>query len=392
VIVLERRANVSQESSFGNSGLVAPAHAASWAAPGMPRHLLGSLFKTRSPLRFHAKPSLAMWRWLRRWLDECKLHRYQARMQHLHRLASYSLELLQQLRAEHDLHYEQNHGLLQLFRHPEELRLAGPALDWLKASGAAHRLLDADAARALEPGLSPQIRLAGALHLPNAESGNCPLFTRHLRQLAQQAGAGFHFHSEVERIAPQDGRIDFWIAGQRHSADALVVAAGNASTQLLRGCGVRLPCHPVKEYSATVAIRNFDHAPNAMLVDEGYRVSMTRMGNRMRLTGATEFGFRSEQVEQKAVQALIRTGHDWFPGAADFSNASLWSGVRPMLPDDLPLLGPTAVANLYLNLGAGAANWSSAVGSGKILADLISGRAADIDTTGLTLSRYQDHA
>jgi D-amino-acid dehydrogenase len=249
-------------------------------------------------------------------------------------------------------------------------------------------MLDADAAQKIEPALGHRAGLVGALHLPNDESGNCPLFVKRMRQIAQSIGVQFHFTSTVHAIEHIDSRVALRIDDSSFSADAVVVAAGVNSAQLLKPLGIHVPLYPVKGYSATASIRDFDEAPHASVIDESYNVSISRMGNRIRVAGTAELGSRTNELSERALRTLIKVGGDWFPNAANYNTANFWCGARPTLPDGAPLLGATPLRNVYINIGHGSTGWAMAAGSGKILADIISGRAPDIDMDGLTLSRY----
>lgn len=388
VVVIERYGNVAQETSFGNAGIVAPGYVAPWAMPGMPRKILTHLFKSASPVLLHKKFDPALWRWMRLWLAECELDRYRVNRERMQRLASYSRHLLQSLREHHALEYEQTAGVLQLFRTQREMQLTQPALELLGETDVEHRIVDADEARKIEPALSALTPLAGALYLPQDESGNCALFTRQLKNLAQAAGVEFHFNSSVNTIRSEGSRVSFRIDDKEFSADALVIAAGVDSLRLLEPLGISVPLYPVKGYSATAIIKDYDQAPLASLIDETYKVGISRMGNRIRIAGTAELGATDMELNEAALRTLVKVGEDWFPGGANYNNATFWSGARPMLPDGPPVLGATPVKNVYVNLGHGSSGWAMAAGSGKLLADLISGQHPEINLDGLTLSRY----
>jgi D-amino-acid dehydrogenase len=388
VVVIERYGNVAQETSFGNAGLVAPSYAAPWAAPGMPKKILSYLFKPEAPVLLKARLDPALWRWIRLWLAECEIERFRINKSRMQRVASYSRALLQELREEHELDYEQTSGVLELFRSQRELQLAQPALDFLAEHDVLHRLLEPEEARSVEPALAGHTPLAAALHLPQDEAGNCPLFTRHLKTVAQEMGVEFHFNSTVSRLIPEGNRVTMHIDERLFTADAVVVAAGIDSTRLLEPLGIHLPLYPVKGYSATAFIKNFEHAPLAAVVDETYKVAITRMGSRVRIAGIAELGARGAQLHEAALRTLVKVGDDWFPDAANYNTATFWSGTRPMLPDGPPLLGATPVANVFVNLGHGSTGWAMAAGSGKLVAAVVSGQAPDIDLEGLTLARY----
>jgi D-amino-acid dehydrogenase len=388
VVLIERYGNVAEQASFGNAGVVAPGYVTPWAAPGMPKKILSYLFKSEAPVLLKPTMDRALWRWVKMWLSECELDRYRINKERMQRIALYSRSILQQLREHYNLEYEQTQGYLQLFRTQQDLQLGEPAIALLAESGVPHKLVDAEGAYAIEPALSKQTSLAGALYLPQDESGNCPLFTKQLKNIAQSIGVEFHFGSTVHSIDPIDNRIKFQIDDRNFSADAVVVAAGIDSAQLLAPLGIHVPLYPIKGDSATASIRNFDDAPLAALMDESYKVAITRLGGRIRIAGMAELGSRTNLLHQAAIRTLIKVGNDWFPDASNYNNASFWSGARPMLPDGPPLLGATPMRNLYINIGHGSTGWAMAAGSGKVVADIVSGHSPDIDMDGLTLSRY----
>jgi D-amino-acid dehydrogenase len=387
-VVVERRNNVAEQTSFGNAGVVAPGYATPWAAPGMPRKILSYLFKSEAPVILRPTLDRSLWRWVRQWLSECDIERYRINKERMQRVAFYSRDILHALRNQYQLEYEQTQGYLQLFRSERDLQLAEPALALLAENDVPHRLVDPDTARTIEPSLSPLTPLAGGLHLPNDEAGNCPLFTKQMRYLAQSLGAEFHFNTAVSSIHRSDGRIALQIEDRVFDADAVVVAAGVDSAAMLAKLGIRIPLYPVKGYSATAPIKNFEEAPIASLMDESYKVAITRLGNRIRIAGTAELGARDMELHNTALRTLIKVGDDWFPHAANYHTAHFWCGARPMLPDGAPLLGTTPYKNVFINIGHGSTGWAMAAGSGKIVADIVSGRTPDIDMDGLTLSRY----
>ena len=388
VVVIERLGNVAEKASFGNAGVVAPGYVTPWAAPGMPKKLLSTLFRPGSPVLLKPTLDRALWRWVRMWLAECELERFRINKARMQRIAFYSRHVLQQLRDHHQLDYEQTKGYLQLFRSDRDIALAQPSLGLLAEQGIAHRMLDAEQARAIEPALSAATPLAGGLYLPDDEAGNCPLFTKQLKTIAQDMGVQFHFSKTVTALDVHGPRIGMRIDDREFSADAVVIAAGIDSARLLAPLGIRLPLYPIKGYSATASIRNFDDAPQAALMDESYKIAITRMGNRIRIAGMAELGSVSNELPEIALRTLAKIGEDWFPDAANYNNASFWSGIRPMLPDGPPVLGATPIRNLYDNSGLGSTGWAMAAGCGLVLADIISGRTPEIDMEGLTVARY----
>lgn len=398
VSLLERNSSIAQEASFGNAGVIAPGYVAPWAAPGMPRKLLGYMFSSASPLVFRPGLSAGSWRWALRWLGECQLERYRRNRSRMQRVAFYSQACLHTLRDQHEIEYEQTRGYLQLFRTEREIRMSEPARAMLAENNVAHRLLTAEECRVLEPALSPGAQLAGGLHLPNDETGNCPLFAKRLAQIARQMGVKIAYETHVNTVQPPSGRQRVTLSARKAGADvtleadAVVVAAGVASTELLAPLGIHLPLWPIKGYSITAPLKTELFNPRIAVMDESYKVAITPQGNRLRVAGTAELGGSNLTLRDSAIATLHKVAADWFPGAARYHEARAWVGARPMLPDGPPLLGATPVPGLFLNLGHGSTGWAMACGSGKAVTDVISGRQPEIDLEGLTLARYQDKA
>jgi len=306
----------------------------------------------------------------------------------MQRLALYSRDVLHHLREREHLDYEQTRGFLQLFRTERDIALAQPLLQIAVENGMPHSVVDAVAARAIEPALSVDTPLAGGLYFPEDETGNCSLFTKQLKQAAQAIGVTFHFGAEVKSIAARERHVSLQVEQKDFTADAVVIAAGVESAQLLAPLGIQVPLYPVKGYSATASIKDYEQAPQSAIVDEAYKVAIARMGNRIRIAGLAEFGSRTLELREAALRTLIKVGEDWFPNAANYGNAQFWCGTRPMLPDGPPLIGATPVRNVYMNIGHGPTGWAMAAGSAKLLADIVSGTAPEIDTDGLNMTRY----
>ena len=390
VAVVERYGNVAQEASFGNLDLMGPAAVRPWSMPGTAGRILRMLMRPESPMTFSSKIEPAMWGWLRRSLSECSFGRFRQNQQRLHRLATYNQELMQHLAQTHELDFQQRNGVMMMFRTAKDLDQAHPLMEALGESGVRAELLEPEAALQLEPTLSTETPMQGALFMPDDWAGNCPLFVRQMKAIAQARGVEFHFNSEVESIQAELGGVSFRIGERRIDADAVVIAAGADSGRLLKGIGISLPMYPVKVYSASTQIQEYDLAPNVSLYDDTYRVALTRLGKRIRIAGCAELGSSNFDLHQKAIDTLVKVADDWLPNAANYRTATFWCGPTASLPEGVPLLGATPYPNVFVNAGHGAGSWALAAGSGKVVADIISGRRPEIDTDGLTLTRYGD--
>ncbi len=390
VTVLERRSGAAQEASFGNAGVVAPGYVTPWAAPGMPRKVLAYLFRSESPVLLRPGANPALWRWLLRWLGECRLERYRVNKARMQRVAFYSREQLHALRAELGIRYEQSQGVLQLLRGERDVAMTAPARALLDEGGVPYRMLSAGECRELEPGLSPHTTLAAGLLLPEDEAGNCAAFAQALRRASEDAGVRFRFDTPVRRLLVDGGRVrGVEAAGLALEADAVVVAAALDSARLLAPAGIRVPLYPVKGYSATVPLEPAAIGPQRALMDEAYKTAITPFATRIRIAGTAEIGSAELRLREAALRTLMRVAGDWFPGAARWREAQYWVGARPMLPDGPPLLGATAVRGLYLNTGHGSTGWAMACGSGRVVADVVAGREPEIPLDGLSPDRYR---
>ena len=389
VTVIERRSGVAQETSFANAGVMAPSYVAPWSQPGMPAKVLAYLFKAEAPIVFRPSLDPALWRWIARWLGECRLERFTRNKARMQRLAFYSQSELRALRQLHQLDYEQTTGYLQLFRTHVEVERSAVTCKMLTELGVAHRLLGTNEAHALEPALHAPTRLAGALHLPNDETGNCAFFAQQLKDIAMRDGVEFRFGVVAQGMQREQQRVTAVRTDKGDvAADAFVVAGGIDSVALLRPLGIRLPMQPVKGYSATAAITGFEHAPYISVMDETFKVAITRMGKWLRIAGTAELGTRGMQLRDSALRTLLKVAQDWFPYAAAYGKSRFWIGARPMLPDGPPVLGKTPITNLYVNTGHGSTGWVMACGSARVVADVIAQRAPEIDLDGLTLERF----
>ncbi|CAG4918476.1 D-amino acid dehydrogenase [Paraburkholderia saeva] len=395
VTVIEREPDVALATSFGNAGVIAPGYVTPWAAPGMPAKILKYLFKTNSPLIFRPTLDPAQWRWIARWLHECDLARFRVNKQRMQRVAYYSRACLHEFGARYPFDYGQSHGYLQLFRSEYDVELAQPALAVLRDAGIVHREVSAQECVQIEPGLqwARQAPLSG-LYLPADEAGDCARFTRELRAICEKNGVMFRFDTHVRALDVQGGAVTgVQVTGERGAevlaADAVVVALGVESAELLAPLGVKIPLYPVKGYSATLPVTDEQKAPRAALMDESLKTAITCFGPNLRVAGTAELGNRQTTLREQALQTLMKVLDDWFPHAANPSSAQFWVGHRPMTPDGAPLLGPSGIDRLWVNVGHGSTGWAMSMGSGRVAADLVTGRTPEIDLDGLTLARYR---
>lgn len=390
VAVLERRGNVAEEASFGQPGLISPGCIATQAMPAVPKGRLSTLFGRESSVILKSAADRGARRWIRQWMTESASERRRWHTEALHRLARFSQQAIRDFEDLHQPEFEQSEGAMLLYRTDEQWEDAQAAAEVAEAAGVGLRRLDPEGARALEPGMSSHVPLAGALYAPDDLSGNCVLFAKQLKQIAQSLGVQFHFGSPVAAIEPglSGTGIGVRVGSDSFEVDGVVVAAGTGSVELLAPLGVKLPLQGIKGYTATAAIRDFDGAPHGSVVDAGLQVAISRMGTRIRISGVIEPGARDKEIHAKALRILTEVAGEWFPSATNYNSATFWAGFRPMLPEGVPVVGATRIPNLYVNTGHGAAGWSLAAGSGLLLAERLSGRIPALDDTAYLPGRY----
>ncbi len=392
VTVIDRRPGPALETSFANAGEVSPGYSAPWAAPGVPLKALRWMMQRHAPLILRPRPDWATLSWLARMLANCTPAAYAVNKARMVRLAEYSRDRLQALREETGIAYdERTRGTLQVFRKPEQVEAAGKDIAVLREGGVAFDLLDAEGCVRAEPGLAPSRRLiAGGLRLPGDETGDCHKFTVALARMAESEGVAFGYGVGVRGLIAERGRVvgAGTDAGPLR-ADAVVVALGSHSPALLRPLGLRLPVCPVKGYSLTLPIRDEGRAPLSTVMDETYKVAITRLGDRIRVGGLAEIAGFDLSLRASRKATLLQSVEGLFGGAGDAARATFWCGLRPMTPDGTPVVGRTPVPGLWLNTGHGTLGWTMAAGSGRLLADLMSGARPAIDAADLGIARYK---
>lgn len=391
VTVLDRCSAPAMETSFANAGEVSPGYSAPWAGPGVPLKAIKWLLMHHSPLVIKPMLDLAMWRWGLATLRNCTEARYRINKARMVGLAEYSRDCLKQLRADTGIEYdERTQGTLQLFRTQKQLEDTAKDVAILQQHGVAYQLLDRAGYLEWEPALARmKEKFVGALRLPGDETGDCFKFTNALAKRAETMGVKFRFGVDVRRLKGDSHGISAVDTSEGPVlGDRFLVALGSYSTAMLRPVGVRIPVYPVKGYSITVPITNAGEAPESTIMDETHKVAVTRLGDRIRIGGTAQlsgFDLRLDDARRRTLEFVVT---DLFPKAGDVARAEFWAGLRPMTPDGTPIVGPTGIPNLWLATGHGTLGWTMAAGTGRLLADWMSGRETDIDTEGLSIARY----
>ncbi|MDW8846348.1 D-amino acid dehydrogenase [Erwinia sp. MMLR14_017] len=390
VTVIDRQPGVALETSAANAGQISPGYAAPWAAPGVPFKAIKWMFQRHAPLAIRPDGSRFQLEWMWQMLRNCDMRHYQQNKSRMVRIAEYSRDCLKLLRQETGIAYEgRQGGTLQLFRTSQQFESATKDISVLKEAGVPYELLEAARLAEAEPALAAtQHLLTGGLRLPNDETGDCQLFTQRLAEKAAGAGVTFRFATPVDALLQEGNKIVGVKCGaETVTADAFVVAFGSYSTSLLRDI-VSIPVYPLKGYSLTIPIKNAAASPVSTVLDETYKVAITRFDDRIRVGGMAEIvGYNTKLLPARR-ETLEKVVGDLFPQGGDITQASFWTGLRPMTPDGTPIVGRTPLKNLFLNTGHGTLGWTMACGSGQLLSDIISGRMPAIAADDLSVMRY----
>ena len=391
VTVIDRQNGSALETSFANAGEVSPGYSAPWASPGIPLKAIKWLMMEHSPLAIRPSLDPKMWSWVVQMLMNCTSRRYEINKGRMLRMAQYSRDVLQQLREDTGITYdERTQGTLQLFRNQQQVDASHSDIEILQRYKVPYETLDVAACLKVEPALAQvKEKFVGALRLPGDETGDCFKFTQNLAKMAEALGVKFEYGVSIDRLITEGDKITaIHTSLGTITADSFVMALGSYSPILLRDIGIKIPVYPIKGYSITVPITDAQSAPESTIMDETYKVAITRLGDRIRVGGTAEITGYNMDLRESRRATLVHSVTDLFPNGGDVSQAEFWTGLRPMTPDGTPIIGETPFKNLFLNTGHGTLGWTMACGSGQYLADMMSGKMPAISTEGLSMDRY----
>ncbi len=391
VEVLDRQREPGMETSFANAGELSYGMTSPWAAPGIPLKAIKWMFMKYRPLLLHPLLSPSMWGWCAQMVRNCNPESYAINKSRMVRVSNYSRDALSDLMKDVDIDFELRElGTLQLFRKQKQLDGSKADQDILAKYDSPFEVLDRDGCIKAEPGLAHVAdKFVGGLRLMADRTGDCRMFTQALAKKAEALGVKFHYNVTINGFAMNSGRIEgVDTTDGRVTGDRYVCAMGPYAPVLLKTIGIRLPIYPIKGYSITLPVTDSDAAPQSTIMDETYKVAITRLGSRIRVAGQAEIIGYNKDLGKHATDAVRHVVGDLFPKGGDISQAQGWTGLRPMTPDGTPVLGPTRYDNLFLNTGHGTLGWTMSCGSGRLIADLVMNRPAEIDLDGLTAARY----
>jgi D-amino-acid dehydrogenase len=390
VTVLDRQPGPALETSFANAGQISPGYASPWAAPGIPLKAMKWMLQRHAPLSISPDGTLFQLKWMWQMLRNCNAQSYAINKERMVRLAEYSRDCFKVLRAVTGIEYEgRQQGTTQLFRTQAQLDGAAKDIEVLKETRVPYELLTGAELMRAEPGLAAsQHKLVGGLRLPNDETGDCQLFTTRLEAMAKALGVNFRYGVDIGHLVTEGDKIKGVQCGaELVQGDSFVVALGAYSTPLLKEL-FEIPVYPLKGYSITVPIVDAGKAPTSTILDETYKIAVTRFDDRIRVGGMAEIAGYDKRLNPRRRATLEMVVNDLFPGAGNTAEASFWTGLRPMTPDGTPVVGRTAVRNLFTNTGHGTLGWTMSCGSAQLLADIMSAKRPAIYADDLSMARY----
>ncbi|ART79235.1 D-amino acid dehydrogenase [Oceanisphaera avium] len=392
VVVLDRQSEAGVETSFANAGQLSFGMSSPWAAPGIPKKAIKWLFQAHAPLKIRPSLNPAQWQFMMAMLANCTHNAYVINKSRMVRISEYSRHCINQLQDELQLPFEaRQQGLLQVFKSQQQIDDAAKDIKVLQEFNVRHQLLNVQECIAQEPALA-QVKhtLAGGLYFPDDQTGDCHLFTQALSQRCQALGVSFKFNTDIQALLSEGDRIKaVQTSHGLEVADQVLVCLGSYSPLLLSPLGIRLPVYPIKGYSLTMAVQNDAAAPQSTVMDETYKVAITRFDNRVRAAGTAELADFNADLPRARRATIAESVASLFPEAGELSRAEFWTGFRPMTPDGTPIIGGTRYQNLWLNTGHGTLGWTMGAGSAKLIADLITGNPPEIDPSGLAINRYR---
>lgn len=407
VTVIERESSAAMQTSFANGGQISVSHATPWANPKTPLKALKWLFREDAPLLYRLRADKAQLKWGMQFLQECRADKADANLVQMVHLGLYSRDTLQQLRRDIDIKYQQQtRGIMHFYTSQTELDAAVAPTERMQELGCERYFIDVNTAASLEPALYPIAhKLKGATYTSRDESGDAHLFTQHLAAGCVAAGVKFMYNTEIlalnmdtQAACPHIHSITIRPKGenaQTFMADSQVLALGSYSMSLVKPLNVHLPIFPAKGYSATYSVnpRAPHLAPFISLIDDEYKLVISRLGDKLRVAGTAEFNGYNMDLNRVRCEAITDRVRFLFPRGIIANSVDYWTGLRPMTPSNVPLIGRAHCGqvshgsqnahatfdNLWLNTGHGTLGWTHSCGSAQAISLLMQGEKPEVD-------------
>jgi D-amino-acid dehydrogenase len=392
VTIVERQPDAALETSFANGAQISVGFCEPWANAGAPFKVARWMLQDDSPLLFRPRLDPHQWRWALSFLGQCNDAAFERNVAQLVALGRYSHESLKALVAQTGIEYDRlERGILHFFSSAADYASGVAAAALMRRHGVDRRVLNREEVLAVEPSLKAFAdRIHGGTHTPGDESGDARVFTQQLAARCARRGATFLYEHDIVGFEKSGSTIAGVVVADRltqhrHTlnGDQVVAAAGSFTAPLLRQLGIYLNIYPAKGYSATMRLKRPQDASVVSLLDDARKIAISRLGDHVRIAGTAEmagYDLRIDSATSRVrCEALVRRYEQLFPGVADTSQPHFWAGLRPSTPTNVPYIGRSAISNLWLNAGHGTLGWTHGAGSGRALAELISGRRPQLE-------------
>jgi D-amino-acid dehydrogenase len=392
VTVVDRQPGAALETSYANGAQISVSFCEPWANAGAPLKVAKWLLRDDSPLLFRPKLDPYQWRWGAKFLTQCSDAAFARNVRQLVALGAYSHAALKGLVARTGIEYHRlERGILHFFSSAADFESGAQAAELMREVGVDRRVLSRDEVLKVEPALAafgPNIH--GGTYTPSDESGDAFVFTQKLAALCAERGVKFLWNTDVLGLEAIGGEVRGVRLRNRETlcvsslqADQYVAAMGSYTAPLLRPLGVHLDIYPAKGYSATLQLKRPQDASVVSLLDDTRKIAISRLGDQIRIAGTAEMAGYDNSLDTRTAKArcaaLVKRYEELFPGVADASEPQFWSGLRPSTPDNIPYIGRSKLNKLWLNAGHGTLGWTHGAGSGRALAELMSGLQPALD-------------
>lgn len=409
VTVVDRQPDAALETSFANAAQISVSYCEPWANRDAPLKALKWMFRDDAPLLF--RPQLPFgegwqqWRWGLQFLAQCNDAAFERNVQQLVALGAYSHTALKDVVRSTGIDYNRlERGIAHYYTEQKSFDTAGDAAALMRKYGVARRVISTAELLKIEPAFTAFAEsIVGGTYTASDESGDARVFTQSLARRCAERGVQFLYNHDIVRLEKTGNAINSVAirAGGTSAkglkdaqlthlkADAVVAACGSYTAPLLRTVGVDLPIYPGKGYSATFKLLKPELAPFVSTIDDEVKCAISRLGNELRVAGTIEVGgydlSLSTPLARARCRMLAKRIEEVLPGVCDTrledegGTPQFWAGLRPATPTNIPYIGKTRVDRLWVNAGHGTLGWTHGAGSGKAMAELISGEVPAMD-------------
>ena len=385
VTLLDKAPTAGSGTSFQNGGQLSYRYVSPLADVGVPLKALKWLAEKDGPLRFKPSADISQWTWLGKFLMRCHGQANRETTARLARLGNYSRDCLAQLMATQalpDFQWKES-GKLIVYRTRStfERAAAGALVKGVQT------VLSADECLAKEPVLETlRGQITGGIMTSDEAVADCFGFCESLMsRLISHPNFGGYVHEEVIRFEHDaNGKLRLLTNQGVRGSDAFVLASGIGSRRLAATLSINLPLYPLKGYSLTAPIDATHTPPQSSITDFERKVLYARIGDQLRVAAMVDMVGEDATIEPGRIESLLRVARADMPLAGDYANATTWAGLRPATPDGAPIVGPSSVPGLWLNVGHGPLGFTFASGTASILASLMGQGRSPLPLDGFT--------